>query len=100
MKQTDFNQKNKNMKTGKIILGIISGVAAGAVAGMLFAPKKGTDTRQKIVDKGNAYANDTKNKFNELANKVSSKCNTLKSKATKKSRKMEAEMEGDEKIIY
>ncbi len=29
------------MKTGKILAGILSGAAIGAVAGILFAPKKG-----------------------------------------------------------
>jgi len=35
------------MKANKIALGILAGVAAGAVAGILFAPAKGADTRKK-----------------------------------------------------
>ncbi|HET7361588.1 MAG TPA: YtxH domain-containing protein [Salinimicrobium sp.] len=92
------------MRTGKVILGIISGAAAGAVAGLLLAPKKGVDTRQRIKDKSNECVNDTKNKFNELVGKASSNYDRFKSKASRKSRKMEADMkadlENDEKIIY
>lgn len=92
------------MKAGKILLGIISGAAAGAVAGMLFAPKKGTDTRQKISDKSNQYVTGAKNKYNEYMGKASGKYDNLKSKASRKTKKMEekvnAELEGNDKIIY
>lgn len=30
------------MKSGKVVLGLLAGVAAGALAGILFAPAKGT----------------------------------------------------------
>ena len=33
---------------GKILIGLLSGAAAGVVAGLLFAPKKGKDTRKAI----------------------------------------------------
>ncbi|MBL7807374.1 MAG: YtxH domain-containing protein, partial [Saprospiraceae bacterium] len=39
------------MTTGKIVLSIAAGVAAGAILGILFAPAKGVDTRKKIVQK-------------------------------------------------
>jgi len=44
------------MKTGKAILGVVAGVAAGAVLGILFAPQKGRDTRKKVVKKGEELA--------------------------------------------
>ena len=34
----------------------VSGVAAGAILGILFAPDKGSETRRKISDKGKDYA--------------------------------------------
>lgn len=40
------------MKTNKVILGIISGMAIGAVLGVLFAPDKGANTRKKLLKKG------------------------------------------------
>ena len=39
------------MKQGQIVLGVLAGIAAGAVLGILFAPDKGTITRKKILCK-------------------------------------------------
>ena len=88
------------MKAGKIILGILSGAAVGAAAGMLFAPKKGTETRKRIADKSNQYMTGTKDKFNDLSHNMSDKYDSVKSKVKGKSRKVEAKMDGDDKIIY
>lgn len=88
------------MKAGKILLGILSGAAAGAAVGMLFAPKKGTETRKRIADRSNEYMYETKSKFNDLADNLSHKYDTVKSKVRSKSKNMEAKMDGDDKIIY
>ncbi len=88
------------MKTGKILAGILSGAAIGAVAGLLFAPKRGTETRKNIADKGNEYMYGAKNKYNDLSDNMSHRYDTLKSKFKKKSQKVEAEMDGEDKIIY
>ena len=37
------------MSTGKVITGIVAGMAAGAVLGILLAPDKGSETRKKIA---------------------------------------------------
>ncbi|OOG69951.1 YtxH domain-containing protein [Flavobacterium sp. A45] len=60
------------MKVNKIALGVLGGIAAGAVAGILFAPAKGTDTRKKILQKGNDYAGDLKDKFENLSGTLKS----------------------------
>ena len=36
------------MKSGKVLLGVLAGAAAGALLGILFAPEKGTKTRKMI----------------------------------------------------
>lgn len=46
------------MSTGKVLLGVLAGVAVGVILGVLFAPDKGSETRKKIVEKGEDYADD------------------------------------------
>lgn len=47
-------------------MGVLAGVAAGALIGILFAPDKGIDTRKKIVHKGEDYVDNIKEKINGL----------------------------------
>jgi gas vesicle protein len=61
------------MKTGKIVLGTLAGFAIGAIAGILFAPKKGSKTRKQIMNKGNDYVDDLKSKFDEFSDSVTEK---------------------------
>lgn len=88
------------MKTGKFLAGILSGAAIGAIAGILFAPKKGTETRKNITEKGNEYMYGAKSKYNDLADNLSHRYDTVKSKVRGKSKKLETNMDGDDKIIY
>jgi gas vesicle protein len=53
------------MSSGKLILGILAGIAAGAIAGILFAPDKGSSTRKKMVNKGEDYVDQLKARINE-----------------------------------
>lgn len=48
---------------GKLLLGVLAGVAVGAAIGILFAPDKGSDTRKKIAQKSGDYATEFKNKL-------------------------------------
>lgn len=88
------------MKAGKILLGVLSGAAAGAVVGMLYAPKKGTETRRRIADTTNDYVSGSKNRINGFVDDVSHKFDSVKSKAMRTSEKLGTKMDGDEKIIY
>ena len=69
------------MSTGKVLLGVLAGVATGAVLGILFAPEKGTETRKKISKKGEDYADGLKDKFNEFIETVSENFNSVKGQA-------------------
>jgi gas vesicle protein len=66
------------MNTGKLILSALAGLAAGAVAGVLFAPEKGKDTRKKISKKSEAYMRTYKGKFNKAVDKLAGKFDNLK----------------------
>src|SRR5207253_10542144 len=61
------------MKSGKVLLGVLAGVASGALLGILFAPEKGSKTRKKILSKGQDYADELKEKFDVLVDNVSEK---------------------------
>jgi len=65
------------MNTGKALLGLLAGVAAGALIGILFAPDKGSDTRKKIAKKGKDYADDLTVKLNDLMEDVSEKVDSV-----------------------
>ena len=63
------------MISGKVVAGLLAGVAAGALIGVLFAPDKGTDSRHKIAQKGEDYLDSVKKKFNSLLDSISGKYN-------------------------
>ncbi len=61
------------MKRGNILLGILGGVAVGALLGILLAPDKGENTRKKIVKKGEDYVDGVKVKFNDIMDEMNEK---------------------------
>lgn len=54
------------MNSSKVLLGVLGGVAAGALMGVLFAPAEGKKTRKKISGKANDGADALKNKFDSV----------------------------------
>lgn len=52
----------------KIAIALLAGVAAGAVLGVLFAPSKGSELRQKIAEEGEKLADNIKSKFSACKN--------------------------------
>ncbi|MBC7525833.1 MAG: YtxH domain-containing protein [Flavobacterium sp.] len=61
------------MDATKTAAGVLLGVGVGTLLGVLFAPAKGTETRKKIINKGQDYADDLKGKFDDLFQDVSDK---------------------------
>jgi gas vesicle protein len=61
------------MSSGKVVLALLAGVAAGAVLGLLFAPEKGSETRKKLSGEGNDLKESMKEKFNEFLDDISEK---------------------------
>jgi gas vesicle protein len=66
------------MSSGKVLLGVVAGVAAGTVLGMLLAPAKGSTTRKRIARTGSDYAEEAKDKFNEYIDAVTEEYDTVK----------------------
>lgn len=54
------------MNSGKVVLGVLAGLASGAILGILFAPDKGSETRRKIAKKGSDSIDDLKAKLDDL----------------------------------
>ena len=52
------------MNSGKVLVGLLAGVAAGAILGILLAPDKGSVTVKKVTKKGEEYADGLTEKFN------------------------------------
>ncbi len=77
------------MTSGKALLGVVAGIAAGVALGMIFAPEKGETTRRNISKKGEELANalneKMEEKFDELLGAVTGKSRTTKSKESVKS---------------
>lgn len=69
------------MSTGKVVLGTLAGLAIGAIAGILFAPEKGSTTRKQILDKGDDYAGELKSKFDEFCDSITDKFESTKKDA-------------------
>lgn len=66
------------MTTGKILLGVLAGVAVGATLGILFAPDKGSETRKKISKKGADLSSDVSEKLNDFIADMSGKFEKMK----------------------
>ena len=70
------------MNSGKVVLGVLAGLAAGAALGILMAPDKGTATRKKISRKGNDYVGELGEKFNEFIQGITKKFESMRDEAT------------------
>ena len=69
------------MNSGKVFLGVLAGVAAGALMGILFAPEKGSKTRQQIVSKGEEYADAFQGKLDDLTESISNSYKSTRDEA-------------------
>jgi gas vesicle protein len=70
------------MKSKKIIAAVLVGAAVGAIAGILFAPDKGSATREKIKEAGEDLKNSFKEKINSFVDEVKEKYESNKEGST------------------
>jgi gas vesicle protein len=87
------------MDNGKVVLGILAGVAAGALLGILFAPEKGSTTRKRIYRRGEDLTDDLKDKFDDFMDGVSEKFEKVKKDVTNFAEKSMNNAEAAEKNL-
>ena len=80
------------MKRGKVLLGILGGVAAGALLGILLAPDKGVKTRRKLIKRGEGYVDDVKERFSDMIDDVNDKIESVIKEASNLARKGKAKI--------
>jgi len=75
-------EKSNNINNNaKLVGALLVGAAIGGALGILFAPNKGSDTRKKILAKGEDLTDSIKEKFNGLVENGKNEVNNLKAKA-------------------
>lgn len=68
----------------KVLVGLLAGLAAGAALGLLFAPEKGSETRdrlsQSLKDLGDSIKDKAADEINNLSNLKDKVVTSVKSK--------------------
>lgn len=61
------------MDSSKVLLGFLGGLAVGAIAGILLAPEKGSDTRKKISNMASDVTDAVEDSIHQALDKVKDK---------------------------
>lgn len=67
---------------GKVVMGVLAGMAVGALLGVLFAPDKGSETRKKMAEKGGELADGVSEKLKKLIDELNQKIDAAKASNT------------------
>lgn len=87
------------MKSNKALLGVVAGLAAGAVIGILLAPDKGENTRKKIAKKAGDLKDNLKEGYDDTISSLEEKYKDLQEKYSSLSDNIEEKIkEGKTKI--
>jgi len=65
------------MKSAKVILSALAGVAVGVQIGLLIAPEKGKDTRKKLTKRGEEYLRDINGQIDGLLKGMNEKMDKM-----------------------
>jgi len=87
------------MSTSKVLLGFLAGAAAGALAGVLLAPDKGSATRKKITGKAGDITDSIKSSFNDFIDGLKETYSNVKDDAEELGEKATAKMNAAKKEI-
>jgi len=69
------------MANTKTLLGFLAGAAVGAIAGILLAPDKGSETRKKISRKSSDLGDSIKTSFNDFIDSVKDSYSQVRAEA-------------------
>ncbi|WP_374950544.1 YtxH domain-containing protein [Mucilaginibacter sp.] len=69
------------MANTKTLLGFLAGAAVGALAGILLAPDKGSETRKKIGQKTNDLGDSLKGSFSDFIDGIKDSYSSIRSQA-------------------
>lgn len=61
------------MDSSKVLLGFLGGLAIGAIAGILLAPEKGSDTRKKVLNMASDVTDSVEDSIHQALDKVKDK---------------------------
>jgi gas vesicle protein len=70
MKYIQLKSKRIMNSNGKVLLAILSGMAAGLLVGVLLAPEKGSETRRKLIDTASDLADRVKSAATDAIDKL------------------------------
>jgi gas vesicle protein len=73
-----MKQTNDNVK---LVAAVLVGALVGGALGILLAPDKGTETRRKLLDRGEDLTDALENKFQNLVDEVKKEMEQVKEKA-------------------
>ena len=72
-----MSKPGSNSRT--FIFGLLVGAAAGAIAGILLAPDKGSETRRKVSEKARELKDSLPDQLETLKARIEQKLNEIKS---------------------
>lgn len=81
------------MSGSNSIFGLLVGAAIGATLGILFAPDKGSVTRQRLTDEALAAKDRVSQEAEELKNKMNNTASDFKEKMVHSKESIDAELE-------
>jgi len=79
----------------KVLIGLLAGLAAGAALGLLFAPEKGSETRDKLSQSLKDLGDTIKDRAADEINNLSSLKDKVVSSVKNKLRQTEEELADD-----
>jgi len=86
------------MNAGNVVIGVVAGLATGALLGVLFAPDKGYKTRKRIGRETEKITDDISDKFQEFVDSITDKFEKVKEDVTnfaEKAKTTEKQVEKD-----